>query len=474
MEERPARAEPGADHAADGAQEAQRRARGRAAQRGERAGPRHAVGAESRPRLEAAQRGVGARAEAAVDRAGREAVAREQELQPRDIPAARPRGQRPAAEPRTPAAAERAARPRAGDAVDGEAAAALHAADGRPGRRAGDAVHAARVDALRAQGDLERRDVGGRARERGRDGRRSRARRRARPRRRGSGPHGSLETGGPPMPGLGAICARRGSRCLVRGGLAGLVVVLALLFAAPASAASKPRGPLAALRRGDLGVVRRDDRRTQTGLPADSLNADGTRSVADLDDEHRRVHVEHAGRRAAAGSSATREAVDAARPDADDARAHGAPRAERPVLQLVRPPHRREADDLAAERRAADADPLLGRQRLAGGRPARRGEPRAGAACARAGAVRLDGLRLLLPARASTGSSSTTCPTPARRPAATTRSSPRAGSPSYIGIEKGEIPQRQYYGAFGGPSRSPATGRGSRRGRSASPAPTSA
>ena len=33
--------------------------------------------------------------------------------------------------------------------------------------------------------------------------------------------------------------------------------------------------------------------------------------------------------------------------------AHGAPRAERPVLQLVRPPHRREADDLAADRRAA-------------------------------------------------------------------------------------------------------------------------
>ena len=45
------------------------------------------------------------------------------------------------------------------------------------------------------------------------------------------------------------------------------------------------------------------------------------------------------------------------------------------------------------------ADPLLGRQRLAGGRPARRREPRAGAAGAGAAAVRLDGLRLLLPAR---------------------------------------------------------------------------
>ena len=43
-------------------------------------------------------------------------------------------------------------------------------------------------------------------------------------------------------------------------------------------------------------------------------------------------------------------------------------------------------------------------------------------------AVRVDGLRLLLPAGRSTGSCSTTRPTPATRPAATTPSSARAGS----------------------------------------------
>jgi hypothetical protein len=43
----------------------------------------------------------------------------------------------------------------------------------------------------------------------------------------------------------------------------------------------------------------------------------------------------------------------------------------------------------------------------------------------------------------------------------------------YIGIEKGEIPQREYYGGWR-PSRSPATGRGSRRSPPASRAPTAA
>ena len=68
---------------------------------------------EAGPRLEAPQRGVGAGAEAAVERAGGEAVGGEQELQAGDVPAAGAQRQRPAAEPRPPAAAERAARLRA-------------------------------------------------------------------------------------------------------------------------------------------------------------------------------------------------------------------------------------------------------------------------------------------------------------------------------------------------------------------------
>ena len=156
-----ARAEAVADRIADRAQEAQRRARRRAAQRGERPRAGHAVGREARPRLEAAQRGVGVGAEAAVDAAGREAVGGEQELQRRHVPAAGPQRQRPAAEPRPPAAAERAPRARPGDAVGRQPAAALQPPDGGGRRRPGDAVHAAGVEAAGAQRDLEGGDVGG-------------------------------------------------------------------------------------------------------------------------------------------------------------------------------------------------------------------------------------------------------------------------------------------------------------------------
>ena len=138
----------------------QRRARCRAAERRQRPGAGHAVGGEARPRLEAAQRGVGVRAEAAVERAGREAVGGEQELQRRDIPAAGAERQRPAPEPRAPAAAERAARARADHAVDGEAAAALELLHRGDGRRARHAVDAAGVEAAGAQRHLEGGDVG--------------------------------------------------------------------------------------------------------------------------------------------------------------------------------------------------------------------------------------------------------------------------------------------------------------------------
>ena len=97
----------------------------------------------------------------------------EQELQRGHVPPARPPGQRPAAEPRAPAAAERAPRPRPGDAVDREAPARLHAAHRGARGRTGDAVDAAAVEVHGAQRDLQRRDVRGGLREGGRGGEQS-------------------------------------------------------------------------------------------------------------------------------------------------------------------------------------------------------------------------------------------------------------------------------------------------------------
>ena len=108
VEHAPARAEAVAERDAERREEAQDRARRRAPERGERGRAGDAVGAEPGPGLEAPQRGSGARAEAAVDRAGREAVAGEQELQGGDVPAARARvlsGREPSrGRPRRPSA----------------------------------------------------------------------------------------------------------------------------------------------------------------------------------------------------------------------------------------------------------------------------------------------------------------------------------------------------------------------------------
>ena len=89
----------------------------------------------------------------------------------------------------------------------------------------------------------------------------------------------------------------------------------------------------------------------ESGLPADSLHADGTRSVqtsttnigaymwSALVAEKLRI-IGHG------------ETVSRLDEDHRDARADGAARPERAVLQLVRPRHRRDADRLAADRRS--------------------------------------------------------------------------------------------------------------------------
>ena len=84
----------------------------------------------------------------------------------------------------------------------------------------------------------------------------------------------------------------------------------------------------------------------------------------------------------------------------DDARAHGAPRAERPVLQLVRPPRPARSSPTWPPT-ATPLTPILSSvdNGWLADRPADRGRA-ASRSCRRAGAgaLRLHGLRLLLPA----------------------------------------------------------------------------
>ena len=168
---------------------------------------------------------------------------------------------------------------------------------------------------------------------------------------------------------------------------------------------------------------------------------------ADVDDEHRRLHVERRRRRAARRSSATPSWSPGLRTTIGDARAHGAPPARRPVLQLVRPPRRREAHDLAADRRPAGPDPVLGRQRLARDRAADRATavPELSPGPARS-TTRWTSASTTCPTR--TASCSTTHPPPAPARAATTRVVSESRIADYIGIAKGELPRKEYYGRW--------------------------
>ena len=125
--------------------------------------------------------------------------------------------------------------------------------------------------------------------------------------------------------------------------------LVALLMLVPAASA-------AAGRHGD-GELREYAQRTwasfaamtdpASGLPADILESDGTTASR----RRRRTSARTCGAPSPRGGSASsreRELVGAAVAHAHDARAHGALRRHGPVLQLVRPPHRREADRLAA------------------------------------------------------------------------------------------------------------------------------
>ena len=182
-----------------------------------------------------------------------------------------------------------------------------------------------------------------------------------------------------------------------------------------------------------------------SGLPPTSCSPTAAASP-DVDDEHRRVPVER-GRRGAARHHRQARAARARRADADHARGHGAPRPSGQFFNWYDHRDRREAHPLAADRRRADADPLLGRQRLARRRPADRGQRRPGALRPRERALRLDGLRGSTTGPRATGS----LPLRARhRRGAVLLRHDRLREPDrdYVGIAKGDLPSRVYYGPW--------------------------
>ena len=123
---------------------------------------------------------------------------------------------------------------------------------------------------------------------------------------------------------------------------------------------------------------------------------------------------------------------------------------------------------LAADRRRRYADPVLGRQRLARRRPAGRRE-RACPSCRRA--RRRSTTRWTSASttgRTSTGSSSTTRPTTGEAPCCYDTIVSESRIATYIGIAKGELPPKAVLRHAGARSRTPATGAGRRRSRSAS------
>ena len=194
-----------------------------------------------------------------------------------------------------------------------------------------------------------------------------------------------------------------------------------------------------------------------TGLPADSPQR---RRHAPACRRRRRTSAPTCGAPSSPSGSGIIRQRRARRPAVEDdrhARADGAPR-RRPVLQLVRPPHGREADGVAADRRAADADPLVGRQRLARGRAEDRRERACRSCHARAGALydamdfgfyyRPEVNRILF--HYAPGHRR-------RRPAATTRSSARAGSPTTSASPRASC-RRRSTTAAGARSRTPVTG----------------
>ena len=215
-------------------------------------------------------------------------------------------------------------------------------------------------------------------------------------------------------------------------------------------------GAAAALRRGHLGVVRGDDRRAERAARGHA-QAPTAHQRADLDHQHRRVHVE----RLAAeqlGIISHRETVDRLRQDAHDARAAWSATRRAASTSTGTTTARGEADNLAADRRAAGCR-TCPRSTTAGWRwgcemVASR-VPELQARAQRA--VRLDGLRLLLPAGGQPDPVPLRTRHRRRRPAATTRSSRESRIAELHRDREGRDPASATTTARSGPSPSPAT-----------------
>ncbi len=135
---------------------------------------------------------------------------------------------------------------------------------------------------------------------------------------------------------------------------------------APATAAAGDGGTLERYAQGTWQsfVAMTDER---TGLPTDLLHGDGSRDIQ-TSTTNIGAYMWSAVAAEKLGLIGRRELL--ARMDRTVTTIEGMEtlRGDGPVLQLVRPPHRREDDD-RQRRRAARADPVLRRQRLARGRP---------------------------------------------------------------------------------------------------------
>ena len=203
-----------------------------------------------------------------------------------------------------------------------------------------------------------------------------------------------------PAQTTGYRSVRRGVRALgdaMRKTL--LAALTVLLVSAPAAQADGGHGggELREYAKGTWAsfVAMTDER---SGLPADILNEDGTTSVQ-TSTTNIGAYMWSAVAAEELGFIRKHELVARLSKTLVDARRDGARHRQRPVLQLVRPPHGREAHGLAANGRAEDPDPVLGRQRLAGDRSEDRREQRPAALAASGKALRLDELRRLLQRR---------------------------------------------------------------------------
>ncbi len=271
------------------------------------------------------------------------------------------------------------------------------------------------------------------------------------------------------LPGLVAIDTRMapGNDRAMRWRFAALIVIAALVAVPAAQAAPGDRATLERYAEATWAsfVAMTDD---ATGLPTDILNADGTR-VPQTSTTNIGAYMWSAVAAERLGIIGRAELVSRHHADSRHARAHGATR-ERPVLQLVRPPHGEKLTTWPPIGRAAHSDPVLGRQRLARHRPPGRAQQRPRARRPRRSALRLDGLLLYYRARGEPDPLPLRARRPARRPVLLRHARLREPHRRLHRDRRRASSRARPTTGAGAPSPTPATGRGRRHAHPASPA----